>query len=81
MIYTLELINNCKIMTLGELITKLENYRVNFGADTPVVTRSLIFNHTKDEVIDICVNDIKNVKHSTSNTGNDYIVININDRL
>lgn len=77
MIYTLELINNCKIMTLGELITKLENYRVNFGADTPVVTRSLIFNHTKDEVIDISVNDIKNVKHSTSNTGNDYIVINI----
>lgn len=64
-------------MTLGELITKLENYRVNFSDDTPVVTRSLIFNHTKDEVIDISVNDIKNVKHSTSNTGNDYIVINI----
>lgn len=77
MIYTLELINNCKSMTLGELITKLENYRVNFGDDTPVVTRSLIFNHTKDEVIDISINDIKNVKHSTSNTGNDYIVINI----
>lgn len=69
--------NNCKIMTLGELITKLENYRVNFGADTPVVTRSLIFNHTKDEVIDISINEIKNVKHSISNTGNDYIVINI----
>lgn len=77
MIYTLELINNCKIMTLGELIAKLENYRVNFGDDTPVVTRSLIFNDTKDEVIDITINDIKNVKHSTSNTGNDYIVINI----
>ena len=64
-------------MTLDGLITILENYRDNFGADTPVVTRSLIFNHTKDEVIDISIDEIKNVKHFTSNTGNDYIVINI----
>ena len=64
-------------MTLDELITILENYRTNSGADTPVVTRSLILNHTKDEVIDISIDDIKNVKHLTSNTGNDYIVINI----
>ena len=64
-------------MTLDELITILENHRADFGADTPVVTRSLIFNHTKDEVIDISIDEIKNVKHLTSNTGNDYIVINI----
>ena len=64
-------------MTLDELITILENYRADFGADTPIVTRSLIFNHTKDEVIDISIDEIKNVKHLTSNTGNDYIVINI----
>ena len=64
-------------MTLDELITILENYRVDFGGDTPVVTRSLIFNHTKDEVIDISINDIKTVKYLTSNTGDDYIVINI----
>ena len=64
-------------MTLDELITILENYRVNLGGDTPVVTRGLIFNHTKDEVIDISINDIKNVKHLTSNTGDDYIAINI----
>lgn len=62
-------------MTLDELITILENYRVDFGDDTPVVTRSLIFNHTKDVVI----NNIKNVKHLTSNKGNDYIVINIDN--
>lgn len=66
-------------MTLDELITMLEKYRADFGNNTPVVTRSLIFNHTKDEVIDINVNDIKNVKHLTSNTGNDYIVINIDN--
>ncbi len=66
-------------MTLDELITILENYRVDFGDDTPVVTRSLIFNHTKDEVIDISINNIKNVKHLTSNIGNDYIVINIDN--
>ena len=66
-------------MTLDELITKLENYRVDFGGDTPVVTRSLIFNHTKDEVIDISINNIKNVKHLTSNKGNDYIIINIDN--
>lgn len=66
-------------MTLDELITKLENYRVDFGGDTPVVTRSLIFNYTKDEVIDISINNIKNVKHLTSNKGNDYIVINIDN--
>lgn len=66
-------------MTLDELITKLENYRVDFGGDTPVVTRSLMFNHTKDEVIDISINNIKNVKHLTSNKGNDYIVINIDN--
>lgn len=66
-------------MTLDELITKLENYRADFGADTLVVTRSLIFNHTKDEVIDISIKDIKNVKHLTSNTENDYIVINIDN--
>ena len=64
-------------MTLDELITILGNYRVDFGGDTPVVTRSLIFNHTKDEVIDISINDIKNVKPLTSNTGDDYIAINI----
>ena len=64
-------------MTLDELITILENYRADFGADIPVVTRSLIFNHTKDEVIDISIDDIKNVKHLTSDAGNDYIVINI----
>lgn len=28
-------------MTLDELITILENYRVDFGDDTPVVMRSL----------------------------------------
>ena len=50
-------------MTLDELITILENYRVDFGDDTPVVMRSLIFNHTKDEVIDISINNIKNVKN------------------
>ena len=66
-------------MTLDELITILENYRVDFGDDTPVVMRSLIFNHTKDEVIDISINNIKNVKHLTSNMGNDYIVINIDN--
>lgn len=66
-------------MTLDELITILENYRVDFGDDTPVVMRSLIFNHTKDEVIDISINNIKNVKHLTSNIGNDYIVINIDN--
>ena len=66
-------------MTLDELITILENYRVDFGDDTPVVTRSLILNHTKDEVIDISINNIKNVKHLTSNIGNDYIVINIDN--
>ena len=66
-------------MTLDELITILENYRVDFGGDTPVVTRSLMFNHTKDEVIDISVNNIKKVKHLTSNIGNDYIVINIDN--
>lgn len=66
-------------MILDELITKLENYRVDFGGDTPVVTRSLMFNHTKDEVIDISINNIKNVKHLTSNKGNDYIVINIDN--
>lgn len=64
-------------MTLDELITILENYRVDLDDDTPVVTRSLIFNHTKDEVIDISINDIKNVKHLTSDAGNDYVVINI----
>lgn len=64
-------------MTLDELITILENYRVDLGGDIPVATRSLIFNHTKDEVIDISINDIKNVKPLTSNTGDDYIVINI----
>ena len=67
-------------MTLDELITKLDNYRVDFGGDTPVVTRSLIFNHTKDEAIDISINNIKNVKHLTSNIGNDYIVINIDNK-
>ena len=66
-------------MTLDELITKLENYRVDFGGDTPVVTRSLMFNNTKDEVIDISINNIKNVKHLTSNKGNDYIIINIDN--
>ena len=66
-------------MTLDEIITILENYRVDFGDDTPVVMRSLIFNHTKDEVIDISINNIKNVKHLTSNIGNDYIVINIDN--
>lgn len=66
-------------MTLDEIIAILENYRADFGGDTPVVTRSLIFNQTKDEVIDISINDIKKIKHSTSNTGNDYIVININN--
>ena len=66
-------------MTLDELITKLENYRVDFGGDTPVVTRSLMFNQTKDEVIDISINNIKKVKHLTSNNGNDYIVINIDN--
>lgn len=66
-------------MTLDELITILENYRVDFGGDTPVVTRSLMFNHTKDEVIDISINNIKKVKHLTSNIGNDYIVINIDN--
>ena len=66
-------------MTLDELITILENYRVDFGDDTPVVMRSLIFNHTMDEVIDISINNIKNVKHLTSNIGNDYIVINIDN--
>ena len=66
-------------MTLDELITILENYRADLCADTPVVTRSLIFNHTKDEVIDISINNIKNVKHLTSNIGNDYIVINIDN--
>lgn len=66
-------------MTLDELITKLVNYRVDFGGDTPIVTRSLIFNHTKDEVIDISISDIKNVKYLTSKTGNDYIVINIDN--
>lgn len=66
-------------MTLDELITILENYRVDFGDDTPVVTRSLMFNHTKDDVIDISINNIKNVKHLTSNIGNDYIVINIDN--
>ena len=66
-------------MTLDELITILENYRVDFGDDTPVVMRSLIFNHTKDEVIDISINNIKNVKYLTSNIGNDYIVINIDN--
>ena len=66
-------------MTLDELITILENYRVDFGDDTPVVMRSLIFNHTKDEVIDISINNIKNVKHLTSNIGNDYIIINIDN--
>ena len=66
-------------MTLDELITILENYRVDFGDDTPVVMRNLIFNHTKDEVIDISINNIKNVKHLTSNIGNDYIVINIDN--
>ena len=66
-------------MTLDELITKLENYRVDFGGDTPVVTRSLMFNQTKDEVIDISINNIKKVKHLTSNKGNDYIVINIDN--
>lgn len=64
-------------MTLDELITILENYRVDLGGDTPVVTRSKIFNQTKDEVIDISINDIKGVKYLTSNTGDDYIVINI----
>ena len=64
-------------MTLDKLITILENYRVDFDGDIPVVTRSLIFNHTKDEVIDISINDIKTVKYLTSNTGDDYIVINI----
>ena len=66
-------------MTLDELITILENYRVDFGGDTPVVMRSLIYNHTKDEVIDIIINNIKNVKYLTSNIGNDYIVINIDN--
>ena len=66
-------------MTLDELITKLQNYRVDFGDDTPVVIRSLIFNNTKDEVIDISINNIKNVKYLTSNIGNDYIVINIDN--
>jgi hypothetical protein len=66
-------------MTLDELITILENYRVDFGDDTPVVTRSLKFNHTKDEVIDVNINNIKNVKYLTSNIGNDYIVINIDN--
>lgn len=66
-------------MTLDELITILEKYRVDFGDDTPVVIRRLIFNHTKDEVIDISINNIKNVKHLTSNIGNDYIVINIDN--
>ena len=66
-------------MTLDELITILENYRADFGAETPVVTRSLIFNHTKDEVIDISINDIKNIKPLTSNIGNDYIIINIDN--
>ena len=66
-------------MILDELITKLENYRVDFGGDTPIVTRSLIFDQMKDEVIDISINDIKNVKYLTSNTGNDYIVINIDN--
>lgn len=67
-------------MTLDELITILENYRVDFDDDDiPVVVRSLIFNHTKDEVIDISINNIKNVKHLTSNIGNDYIVINIDN--
>lgn len=66
-------------MTLDELITILENYRVDFGDDTPVVVRSLIFNHTKDEVIDININNIKNVKPLTSNIGNDYIIINIDN--
>lgn len=66
-------------MTLDDLITILENYRVDFGDDTPVVTRSLMFNHTKDDVIDISINNIKNVKHLTSNIGNDYIVINIDN--
>ena len=66
-------------MTLDELITILNNYRVDFGDDTPVVTRSLMFNHTKDEVIDISINNIKNVEYFTSNIGNDYIVINIDN--
>lgn len=66
-------------MTLDELITILENHRADFGGDISVVTRSLIFNHTKDEVIDISIKDIKNVKHLTSNTENDYIVINIDN--
>ena len=66
-------------MTLDELITKLQNQRVDFGDDTPVVIRSLIFNNTKDEVIDISINNIKNVKYLTSNIGNDYIVINIDN--
>jgi hypothetical protein len=66
-------------MTLDELITILENYRVDFGDDTPVVARSLMFNYTKDDVIDISINNIKNVKHLTSNIGNDYIVINIDN--
>lgn len=66
-------------MTLDELITILENYRVDFGGDTPVVMRNLIFNHTKDEVIDVSINNIKNVKYLTSNIGNDYIVINIDN--
>ena len=66
-------------MTLDELITILENYRVDFGDDTPVVTRSLIFNHTNDEVSDISINNIKNVKYFTSNIGNYYIVINIDN--
>ena len=57
----------------------LNNYRVDFGDDTPVVTRSLMFNHTKDEVIDISINNIKNVEYFTSNIGNDYIVINIDN--
>lgn len=66
-------------MTLDELITTLKNYRVDFGGDTPVVTRSLMFNNMKDEVIDISINNIKNVKYLTSNKGNDYIVINIDN--
>lgn len=66
-------------LTLDELITILTNLRVDFDGDTPVVTRSVIYNDIEGKIPNIHINNIKKVKYLTSNKGNDYIVINIDN--
>lgn len=70
--------NKLMTLTLDELIAILTNLRVNFDGNTPVVTRSVIYNDMEDKIPNcIRINNIKKVKHLNSNKGNDYIVINI----